>query len=609
MTSFSLFHQPSFRAKIQGIRNPLHLKALYASMFAFSARFASPSPDRSHPLPTSCGHGGSQRFLKLAKSFTEQALDECEDDMPPLVLLQAMVLTTYHQLTAGVRGRAWRSLIAYETKLHLIDYEAHKDAPTQADIHRWSANEEKRRCWWAIWEMDVFASTIRRSPTTVDWAMNQTYLPVDDQLWFSNQYQSSCFLELEPANRWKELKQCGNESPVAWFIVINSLMRNAQALIRGNLSGILCNKETSEHLFILRQYFENSVRKKYSSEDTKQQAILDSLRCTISVLPEHLAYRGECLDFAANAPAVPLTDLTCITTKDARRLHAAKYGIYLMTQQARFMIYHHDSFDEVMAGTIFPTARTNRTSNWTADIHTDSPKCKGLRKCLEAADNILDIVKNSAHCHVQWVNPFFASTVWLAASMQILSKVFEPDSDMNLIETKCEILRLTCEKYLEFWGTPIELLDNLNALEERLLEKRREDPIAVDLNKSRKGHGDEPSRLSETSGQTDHERNFDGPSKAQPLLTQDCSTPNMEESTQPLCDDASAYKLLIPAEPIPNTEWMNMTLGSGNMMHWSLERHSPCDDIEVVPAPTINLDITKSYEPNSIGNSDFTWFS
>lgn len=64
---------------------------------------------------------------------------------------------------------------------------------------------------------------------------------------FNNQYHPSCFLEREPTNRGKTLRKSGNESHAAWLIVINSLMRNAQVLLRGNLQGVYDNTDQLLH--------------------------------------------------------------------------------------------------------------------------------------------------------------------------------------------------------------------------------------------------------------------------------------------------------------------------------------------------------------------------
>ncbi|KAF2815542.1 uncharacterized protein BDZ99DRAFT_198166 [Mytilinidion resinicola] len=486
MTSFSLFHQPSFGTKIQEIKNLLHLKALFASMFSFSARFAT---DRyqgtyTHEPQENLMH---ERFHVIALQCIREARDECGDGIPPLCVLQAMALSTFYQLTIGVRGRAWRLLgscvrVAYELRLHLIDYEGQgPSSKAGIDLARWSANEERRRCWWAIWEMDVFASTIRRCPTAIDWSINDTYLPVTDEYWYNSRYHSSCFLEKKPMDRWKRLQKCNNESASAWFIVLNSIMRDAQVLSRGNMQGILPDSDPNNNVAQLTHYFRNNFRKKRSEEDsTKLTLLIHALRCTTSVLPDSLAYNGESLSFSTS-PFVRANDQS---DHDTKLLHSAKYGIYLMTQLARFMIYHHYAFGEISSGTIFADKPSSPTFGWTAAEQQHPTNCEGLRNCLEAADNISAVTHRCADNHVRFVNPFLASTVWLATSLQILKKVVAPENHTELNASKSEVLKLSCHQYVQFWGTPLALLENLDTLEERLITRKN---VSSHMEKSQEG--------------------------------------------------------------------------------------------------------------------------
>ncbi|KKA22697.1 Fungal specific transcription factor [Rasamsonia emersonii CBS 393.64] len=468
MTAFSLFHQPSFGYKIQNIENPRHLQALFAAMFSFSARFETASSidgvDRQQIEPRTLDY---RRFHHQALELIENSLKETSDTPPSLCLLQAMTLITFCELTNGVRGRAWRLLgscvlVAYELHLHLIDYQAREEyVKVGQDLARWTADEERRRCWWAIWEMDNFASTIRRCPTAIDWNMIDTYLPVKDEFWFNNQYQRSCFLAREPINRWKMLKKCRNESPTAWLIVINSLMRNAQVLLRGNLQGVLLDVDPHDNTEQLLHYFRNSFRRKKTQEDSARlKTLVHALQNVISQLPESLVYQGEYLDFGS------------IADVENRRLHSAKYSIYLTIQLARFMIYHHYAFGEIVSGTIFSGKRNASEPGWSPSDRETPVSCQGLQNCLQAADDIWSLTTRCSEDHVKHVNPFLASTVWLAAALQVLRIVFGNEEDRDEAKSKCETLRATCERYTEFWHTPLALLDNLDSLEGRLFRYR-----------------------------------------------------------------------------------------------------------------------------------------
>ncbi|KAI3540937.1 hypothetical protein CSPX01_07841 [Colletotrichum filicis] len=485
MTAFSLFHQPSFGDKVQGIKNALHLKALLASMFSFSARFAT-APDAESPPTMEAYSGPSHEQLhKSAMGFVNEAIEEYDDKPPPLCILQALILCTFYGLTRGVRGRAWRMLgncvrIAYEQRLHLVDSITQaRPQPGTSGVAQWSAMEERRRSWWAIWQMDIFASTVHRLPTAIDQSvgMNENHLPVPDVMWFQNMYQPSCPLDPAPLERAKKLSKSGNTSDVAWFIVLNSIMRNAQVLARGNLHSVLSDLSPAPGADSrpLKQYLHGSFRKRQSAEDGQQLPVLiGALKQTVALLPRSLTYQGAQLDFKSTGTS---SSSDCPQLPSERRSNASQHAIYLMIQLARFMIYHHFAFNEILLGTIFSETDSPPSFGWTSSSKDEKERLsnsEGLRNCLEASDDIHSIVSRSSETHIQWTNPFLASTVWLAASLQVLRKVFAPSTCNEASEMKIKELRAVCQKYTDFWGTPESLLQNLDSLEERLAQKKAE---------------------------------------------------------------------------------------------------------------------------------------
>lgn len=167
MTSFSLFRPSQFRCKLASITSQAQLTALLAAMFSFSARFLEATNDQDtsstvHGEP--CATPQVEQFRAQAQLHIDQAFRECGDDRPTLSLLQALALSTFQELIRGARGRAWRSLgtcvrVAYELDLHLVDSdERDKDMLFTGNARQsWCLDEEQRRIWWAIWEMDTFA--------------------------------------------------------------------------------------------------------------------------------------------------------------------------------------------------------------------------------------------------------------------------------------------------------------------------------------------------------------------------------------------------------------------------------------------------------------------
>jgi hypothetical protein len=450
MMSFSLFHRPRFDQKLLRIASPLLLNALLASIFTFSSRYCQ--VETTHMHGSWQGHiPPSKYFHDLAMQFTEEALNESPEDTPSLCLLQALVLTTFQQLIHGVRGRAWRSLgtcvrIAYELRLHLVDSESDDRAfPTaRRDIEQWSRDEERRRTWWVIWEFDVFASTVRRLPAAIDWTQNETCLPVDDEHWFNDNFHPSCFLEHEPTSRWKELEKSGNKSGKAWFIVVNSIMRNAQ--IVSNPWALTSEKRAG-----------TSIHRSAERAKSELDILENTMACYTMALPSSLAYREEYLSFKA-------------VDTFLRRRHCDIHNIHTMTQLAHLMINHYEVF---WSSTREPIGEVRPDFEQSDPIGTMTPTTVSARRSwhhyLDAVDRIISLVRNCASIHVRHVNPLLASTIWLAAAAQVVSKVFGPlTTDQRITESKKDLLTLNFHQYVDFWDAARELQSKLDTLETRL---------------------------------------------------------------------------------------------------------------------------------------------
>lgn len=466
MTAYSLFNRPSFSNKIRDVDDHDCLIALFASMFSISSKFIPPA----HDTLNAPGHRifTHQQFHNLSVDYINLALYSPSNRPPSICILQAMALASFYKLANGVCARAWRLVgsairVAYEIRLHLVDYDGHDEIPnTESKLMRWSLNEEHRRCWWALWDMDLFASIIRRSPTAVDWSMNETYLPIPDNQWFANRYQASCTLHVDPNERWMKLKDSGNQSPVAWYIIIASLMRDAQVLSHGNIQGIFSNLAgPKDNDSKIAEYYSYGFKKKVSSEDTKRLlALVEAYQKMTEALPESLRYRGEVLTFGLNEGE----DVSQI-----RQSCSAKYSLHMVTEFTRFMINHHYVFTGLIDGAIQIPFADRVESPGLAYSPTDTvTHDRALETCLHASDNIAELLRNCEDGHVQFVNPFLASTVWLAASLQVCRKLFVYDSTPDATQNKYEALRQTYLQFVHFWGTPFSLIQDLDSLETRV---------------------------------------------------------------------------------------------------------------------------------------------
>lgn len=471
MVAINLFHKPSFKDKVNlGLSDSstaVYMQALLAAMLAYAIRFfpnidesvaSSFSGDASHALKP-------DHLLDLAFNSIEKALRECDDETPPLCLLQGLIIATHCQLTRGVRGKAWRSLgtsirVAYELNLHLVDADHSSKVSQNLDPHKWCEDEERRRAWWAIWEMDVFASTIRRMPPAVDWAQMETLLPVDDWDWYAKKPYPSCFMERDPLRRWKSLQQSGNQSPKAWFLVINSLMKDAQII--SSPRSIPSSQGSLERCESFNRLNTMETKGFMDEAAKKLELIANAVQCFVMALPAHLLYRGEYLAFERSTSGEPTAN---------RQLCCGIYNIYVMTQLARLMIHRYEVFkrrgpSHRRAAQSRDTSSDFRCSNVQSSLDTEK---LSLRQYFEASDNILSIINRSHEDHICFINPFLSSTIWLASAIQLVRLQFARDENSRaLVNSKFEVLNLTYKRCVSFWGIQTALQQNLETLQVQL---------------------------------------------------------------------------------------------------------------------------------------------
>jgi hypothetical protein len=498
MTSFSLFRQPVFEAKLRNISSLVLLNALLSAMFSFAVLFDTEQEESYGNTSFSSiqkPRDISNWFLNLALDSVDEALRDCGDDAPSLCLLQALILTTFQQLIRGVRGNAWRALggcvrIAYELHLHLIDTDKvnHSTTYTEAETLQWCHDEERRRAWWAIWEMDTFASTIRRSPTAIDWSQNEVYLPVEDNLWFRGQVQQSCFLERKTVNRWRVLQNSGNQSSKAWFIVVNSIMKEAQLLSTPKGVPLPSSQPNKDSVLTPRAKPDSRILK-----DVSERLVIleNSLRCFTMALPISLKYRDEYLTFTscnvADAPTL-------------RQLHNSRYSIHMMTQLTKFMIHHYKVFRSPNIDGITESSCDGimQDKPFAHESEPVIPDLNALNRYMEAAESIVTLVNRSSDDHVRYVNPFLGNTIWLAAAVQLVYKVFCPsETDKSLVDSNFNVLRLNYRQFADFWTSSCALQQKLDLLEAQLKRFRNPSiqPRAAENNGQNSTDDDNPGQL------------------------------------------------------------------------------------------------------------------
>jgi hypothetical protein len=108
-----------------------------------------------------------------------------------------------------------------------MDFPAHKN---------WTRQEERRRLWWSIWELDSFAAAVACRRPTVDKRNMQVMIPVSDENWFSDTPVESDILDPSSSKSWRTLEKRENQDPRAWYLVANFILLSAHDLAQSKNS-------------------------------------------------------------------------------------------------------------------------------------------------------------------------------------------------------------------------------------------------------------------------------------------------------------------------------------------------------------------------------------
>ncbi|KAI1628025.1 hypothetical protein EDD37DRAFT_289049 [Exophiala viscosa] len=475
------------------MQNCDHLIALFAAMFSLSSRSLASEDSTSGGTTNKLSH---RELHDLSLQYIHKALEACSSSAPPLCLLQALTLAGFYKLVNGVYGPAWRLVgsgvrIAYELRLHLIDCKGSDKAPTcDSELMAWSSNEERRRCWWALWEMDIFCSTITRTPTAVDWSANETCLPINDELWFANKYQASCLLQGSPEERWRRLKSSGNEDSFSWAMLLATLMHDGQLLCQDSIKGIIPYAECQDGDPWLAEEYTHAYKQKSEEFTARLSSLVRACQDVTENLPAKFSYGGESLSFGS------------VGDKDAlamRRISGGKHSIHMMTASACFMIYQNYVFADIIEGlSPLSVSKANNVPSGVITPNASSNAREGLQNYLKAGDLVVRLVASCPEGHERYVNPYYASTIWIAAALQVLKRVALRDNTSMLSQRHYGILRQSYLRYYQFWETPLALLQNLDSLDARLEARQKE--LHLSQGRVRTRHDDDLAIQGQTAG-------------------------------------------------------------------------------------------------------------
>jgi hypothetical protein len=398
----------------------------------------------------------STRFAQLAGDYVETALKEYEDDPPPLHLLQAFILVTHWRIIKGVRSRAWRDVglcirIAFEISLNTVDANKNQDF-SSSDVARWCDQEEKRRAYWAIFEMDQFTNALKQVIVSLDWTSNQVYLPVEDEKWFSGEIQQSCPLPSDLMERPKILSARGNKSGKAWYLVMCSLLREAYDLAYNHyMTDLLLEKRNGD---------DQTARAR--EVEIRYSILLNALHLTQLLLPSGLKFQYQRLDFT-NSPSTRFLDTISIHDQQSIFQLAVLPCVARLVASRPFVLR---CYAKRLSGAYIADKNSEKPQTEPDSLHKESEK---TRQCFDAADAILDIEAHCGESHYYYVNPYFAHASWLASTVQLLRlQSAEDDAEKTLVRSKIEVLEAMNSHFVKHWGISAVLKHNLDQLTIRL---------------------------------------------------------------------------------------------------------------------------------------------
>ncbi|KIX96008.1 uncharacterized protein Z520_08263 [Fonsecaea multimorphosa CBS 102226] len=451
-TPYGLFRQSTFDVKLGQISSSLQMKALLAAIFVFGCKGsdvdahvkALPRPER-----LSAAHFGD-----LASDYIDKALVECGDDPPSLCLLQAMILMTHWLIVKGVRGRAWRSLglcirIAFELGLDSVDSDV-DPISSHIDLDRWCKDEERRRAFWALYEIDTFATVVKQVPHVTNWTPNRVLLPADDDRWFQGQHQQSSYLDQDFIQRPKSLQETGTESARAWYLVLISLLVEANSIHRA------CGRKAT--VSEVDPDTTTSVR-------NNRTTLLNCIQLYLLVVPSTLKFHGQILDFGAQKSDSNLT---------ASQIYwqSSIYNVAILAEVGRLLALRPFIFEGYMQRLLGTTMTgRNALSAGSSDgpVPTSGLSAQELQQCFRASDAMLNVMLNCSELHYQYLNPCIAHASWLAAIVKLLQlELTGNESESRMIRSQFEILKVINTRFTQYWDMSSMPTQNLDGLATQL---------------------------------------------------------------------------------------------------------------------------------------------
>lgn len=426
----------------------MHLKALLAAILAFACK----SADRD--LLTRLQPFSASHYADLAARYVDDAIDECGDDSPPLHLLQALILSTHWRIVESVRGRTWRYIglcirLAFELGLQSVDFKKDPESCTK-DARVWCEDEERRRAYWAIWEMDLFANALKHITVTINWTQNHVFLPAEDEKWFSGKPQRSCCLATEWIDRPKTLHETGSQSTKAWYIVFCSFITEAYQLVYTD--------QGPDHLPNGPKANPKAQAGRTRASEHLVPILLNAIHLSILLSPSSLKFHHQRLDFGVSAP-----DRTA-SASDVHQQHAI-YQLAMLPQIARLVILRPFVLQSYIRKLVKLTEAQARHKELQGEAPSPAHEDQEMEQCFNASDAILRIEGHCEETSYRNVHPYVVHATWLAATVQLLREELTEDvGERKLIQSKFVVLKAINDRLINHWEMSTVPKKNLDLL-------------------------------------------------------------------------------------------------------------------------------------------------
>ncbi|KAH8805039.1 hypothetical protein F5884DRAFT_735877 [Xylogone sp. PMI_703] len=383
-------------------------------MFALSARFSSSGELDSSPVKNR-----GDRFAKSSFQLFNFTCNGAAAGWPSMKKLQGSILFTYYVFTSspsfiGYIGVGTLCQMAYGLSLHEIDVDTQSvDLHSEDSVTEWVLKEEKRRAWWAVWELDTFASTIARQPFMIQMEGVRVLLPVTDHAWFNRTpVTSAAIATSNPLEAWRTLECTLNQSNYAWYLLAHSYVRWALEFYKAR----------------------TSVK--------DLQRFISTVKCLLFSLPETFNLR-------------PLTSSDVMDC--TRKSLAISTHVLLQTSA---------TLAAMLIAVIEPNRSLLSDPDSAPSYQANYQNC--LQACSSYSCEIVNVVRQLSPDTIPFSSPWLAVAIVGPASIHIAKREYLSESNTSLIkelDMDRQILLQAIKHMARYWDLASMLVDFVNATE------------------------------------------------------------------------------------------------------------------------------------------------